>query len=632
MNTTNYLSYVKNQSGNTAFDTLLCPNEEGQFVDASVSRLSIGVAQSIATAFTVNVNNDMPRAYYYLSYEETPSTRTFGNYSTNGKMAFIQDGLGGNAQFAALYYGTSLKQGNINLINSDIQLTDFSVKWNGATLEVYCSNDQVSTQANVTIYVPSSITSVRLNGRCIPYTQKASNVTIVLNEEHTIVVDKAVEPTCTDAGLTEGSHCSVCNGVVVKQVVIPAKGHTSVDTPEIAPGYDSYGSTGGKHCDVCGFVLIEPNIIPPIESITYSFGQSVQIGLIEPWFLKANARVYTDEEPTHIDYSKLADYGAYFIRSSELSNKNVTQTSLSMEDVINNPASVKCSKAYGTASVDGSYITANYDKGLYTYEMSDSIFVLFYVEDENGIQYAPIRERNIKSLLETRKNDNVNFKNILERNVYGAMDELEANVRVYRAQFNKIEELQEQKAPTLAEYVAENGNFENETVKSYTFGNSVQLVLVEPWGLKFNARVYNSENPNHINYNNVDEYGAIVYYDTEGTVTSMTAEALRSKRDAYVFSSKNSDASVDGSYITALYNKGIYTYQLDSNAYVMFYIKDSNGYHYGDVKVRNAYELAKTRGQDNSGNFGETEKTVYQNMVKMYDAIKAYRDDYFYKN
>ena len=378
-------------------------------------------------------------------------------------------------------------------------------------------------------------------------------------------------------------------------------------------------------------INIAKEIVRP-PAITYSFGQSVQIGLIEPWFLKANARVYTEKHPTNIDYSSLLDYGAYFIRASELSDKNATQTSLIVEDIINNPASVKYSKADGTAGVDGSYITANYDKGLYTYEMADSIFVLFYVEDENGIQYAAIRERNIKSLLETRKNDTVNFKNVLERNVYSAMDELEANVGVYRAQFDKIEELQEQKAPTLAEYVAENGNFENETVKSYTFGNSVQLILVEPWGLKVNARVYNSANPNNINYNSVEEYGAIVYYDTEGTITSMTAEALRIKNDAYVFSSKNNDASVDGSYITALYNKGIYTYQLDSNAYVMFYIKDSNGYHYGDVKVRNAYELAKTRGQDNSGNFGEAEKTVYQNMVKMYDAIKAYRDDYFYKN
>lgn len=43
---------------------------------------------------------------------------------------------------------------------------------------------------------------------------------------HTEVVDKAVEPTCTKTGLTEGRHCSVCNAVLVEQKVVPALGFT----------------------------------------------------------------------------------------------------------------------------------------------------------------------------------------------------------------------------------------------------------------------------------------------------------------------------------------------------------------------------------------------------------------------
>ncbi len=43
---------------------------------------------------------------------------------------------------------------------------------------------------------------------------------------HSEVLDKAVPPTCTTTGLTEGSHCSACGEVLVAQMEIPAIGHS----------------------------------------------------------------------------------------------------------------------------------------------------------------------------------------------------------------------------------------------------------------------------------------------------------------------------------------------------------------------------------------------------------------------
>ena len=46
---------------------------------------------------------------------------------------------------------------------------------------------------------------------------------------HTEVIDPKVDPTCTKSGLTAGSHCSVCNAVLIAQETIPMVDHNYVD-------------------------------------------------------------------------------------------------------------------------------------------------------------------------------------------------------------------------------------------------------------------------------------------------------------------------------------------------------------------------------------------------------------------
>ena len=73
---------------------------------------------------------------------------------------------------------------------------------------------------------------------------------------HTVVVDKAVAADCTNTGLTEGSHCSVCNQVLVEQNVVDALGHTEVVDKAVAATCTTTGLTEGKHCSVCNAVII----------------------------------------------------------------------------------------------------------------------------------------------------------------------------------------------------------------------------------------------------------------------------------------------------------------------------------------------------------------------------------------
>ena len=86
--------------------------------------------------------------------------------------------------------------------------------------------------------------------------------TVTPMAEHTVVTDGAVPATCTKAGLTEGSHCSVCGTVLVAQTETPMAAHTVAIDAAVAATCTTKGKTEGSHCSVCEAVLVAQTETP----------------------------------------------------------------------------------------------------------------------------------------------------------------------------------------------------------------------------------------------------------------------------------------------------------------------------------------------------------------------------------
>ena len=73
---------------------------------------------------------------------------------------------------------------------------------------------------------------------------------------HTEVIDEAVPASCTESGLTEGSHCSECGETIKKQQTVAALGHIEVTDKGMEATCTAPGLSDGSHCSRCNVILL----------------------------------------------------------------------------------------------------------------------------------------------------------------------------------------------------------------------------------------------------------------------------------------------------------------------------------------------------------------------------------------
>ncbi|MGN1026777.1 MAG: leucine-rich repeat domain-containing protein [Faecousia sp.] len=139
------------------------------------------------------------------------------------------------------------------------QLTTILFKGHGFQ---YTSNDSL-VASSVTAYYPaddSTWTQEIRDSFVGPITWVAAECPV--NGTHIVVTDAGYSASCTQDGLTDGSHCSACGKILVAQEVISTIDHTKETVPGKAATCTEDGLTDGTKCSVCGKVLVEQQVIP----------------------------------------------------------------------------------------------------------------------------------------------------------------------------------------------------------------------------------------------------------------------------------------------------------------------------------------------------------------------------------
>ena len=110
---------------------------------------------------------------------------------------------------------------------------------------------------------------------------------------HAVVNDKAIAPTCTETGLTEGIHCLSCDEILVEQQVIEALGHSVVEDKAVLPSETKFGLTEGYHCSTCSLVFKEQELVRPLGCTIVMESDKVLGGYDDTLVFKAEGDVVT---------------------------------------------------------------------------------------------------------------------------------------------------------------------------------------------------------------------------------------------------------------------------------------------------------------------------------------------------
>ena len=423
-----------------------------------------------------------------------------------------------------------------------------------------------------------------------------SKTSLSLTNGNTATLTATVTPSnSTDSVVWTSNNTSVAT---VSNGVVTAVGNGSA----------TITATAGSKSATCSVTVTSDE--PTVYDVTPNINGGAS-KLYEPWGL----RYYAAYNGNDID--KIADRGIAILKETYYST-GITP----VEFCANEKAHIFLAsrnelvfEAATSANPNGRYF-ATLTEGIYSYDIGSKYYVVpFAVMADGQTIYGAIKSNSMENIL--KANLSLSTITSAEKAICTCILELKKSVaqhyeasRVPGASIDINVPRGSSQAAANSIVAAGNG------VSPNVVGGASRLI--EPWGLRYFAEYGDSAN--------ISQRGMVIlnerYYDAS---YSTSPDGMRLNANAYVF--RDSDGTLTAQSGTARYygtlTEGISSKDIADVYYVVpFVVLNDGSYVYGTVKSNSMMKIMKANL--NSSAVPETERAVSEDIIDLYNAVKAY--------
>lgn len=325
----------------------------------------------------------------------------------------------------------------------------------------------------------------------------------------------------------------------------------------------------------------------------FTFNYLNQFQFAEPWRMITYATLKYDGK--YIDMKNdpdVTDYKVYILKASSVDEKQPTSADIKKNantQVVKKDAPEILFNSTTKTGNTFNRVGAQYNNQ-YIFDMKKPVWVTFEFT-YRGITYtANVKNRSLYNNIDTY------MKTTGQQYYTEYSEEQKAVLDAINKMYDATVQYKIPEATNYHSSVSVSDDVKN-SVKTpdagYTFNSSTTIRNIEPWGFKYSFSV------NGKALSNYSDYGVVVLSGADNTPAN--ASELVKNEKAVMYSKLGGNIyGVDGDANTAVayHVNGITIANYDKPTYAVFFVQDSNGYHYSEVILNSYKEIAENDTSD----------------------------------